>query len=320
MAELHVWWDYFANEPSVVSPESVALCKYINHQRSKHNGLDNVTIIGSNNLDIFGGGFQLPLLVVKDETSTCKQFISGFLNIVLYLEHMVQKQEHNYSKKKLSLQDKMLLNYLCNKLTLMTEYQLFLNLDNYKNYTKLHLFRLFPFPFNWLNDPLRLRKKIEQKLNKYLKIGYVNEEEFLVDESEVLEDDEESAEFIAHDEEFDKNMKKYLFDNKKENQLSILKYHTQFQSQFQRLVKVCENQAAITSASSCTPHISIQCLIDSNMDIVLNKLPNSAELKKCVPSFQFSPVVCGDSCLDIKKPNFKESNYNLLNKFGVFPA
>lgn len=318
MAELHIWWDYSANEPSVVSPESVALYKYINYYRSKQNGLDNVVIVGSNNLDIFGGGFQLPLLVLKDETSKCKQFISGFLNIVLYFENVVQNQEHNYFKG-LSLQDKMLLNYLCNNLTLMTEYQLFLNLDNYKHFTKLHLFRLFPFPFNWLNDPLRLRKMIEQKLNKYLKIGYVNDEEFLVDESELL-DDEESAEFIAHDEQFDENMKKYLFDNKKENKLSILKYHAQFQSKFQKLVKVCENQTAITSAGTYSPHISIQCLIDSNMDIVLNKLPNSAEIKKCVPSFQFSPVFCGDTCADIQKPNFRESNYNLLNKVGVFPA
>ncbi|QLQ80120.1 hypothetical protein HG537_0D01200 [Torulaspora globosa] len=130
--------------PSLISPESVALYWFLNGYYLKM-GKDgrSVEIVFSNNTDL-SPDEQLPLLV-EDERK-----ISGFVNIVDYLMSDEETGDGN------TLLESSLLQFTSSDLSMLTDYQLYLNKTNYDTFTRRTFCRLLCWPM-WYNTPLHYR-------------------------------------------------------------------------------------------------------------------------------------------------------------------
>lgn len=142
MLQLHVWG--VDGEISVISPECLASAWLLNEQFS-----EEFTIVMSNNTNYSDIGI-LPVLI--DETRGIK--CQGFEQIVDFINF-------KFEDVKLELLNQSLMSLLNDKFAIINQYNLYINRENYANYT-IKLFKNYlPFPMMY-NQPLKLHGYAQQ--------------------------------------------------------------------------------------------------------------------------------------------------------------
>lgn len=137
---LHLWG--LNGEPSLVSPESIALCWLL---KGGYAASGTVQVVYSNNTDLSPTG-ELPILI-----DTSAKITVGLYSII---EHLV----HDNDVKLLS---SALLQFISEELKKCTMYQLYLNPVNYNEYTSKIYSYLLHWPF-WYNTPLSARSRARE--------------------------------------------------------------------------------------------------------------------------------------------------------------
>ena len=159
---IHMWG--LEEKPSLISPESIGLYWFLNGYYSKLQVAHEIEFVFSNNTDL-SPNEELPLLVLGDNK------ISGFVNIVDYL---MQDLTYQIDDKGTALLQSSLLQYTSSDLTVLTNYQLYLNKENYETFTRRHFCRLLYWPM-WYNTPLHYRAVARERCEDLL--GYLPSEE-----------------------------------------------------------------------------------------------------------------------------------------------
>lgn len=159
---IHMWG--LEEKPSLISPESIGLYWFLNGYYSKVQVAHEIEFVFSNNTDL-SPNEELPLLVLGDNK------ISGFVNIVDYL---MQDLTSEIDDKGTALLQSSLLQYTSSDLTVLTNYQLYLNKENYEAFTRRHFCRLLYWPM-WYNTPLHYRAVARERCEDLL--GYLPSEE-----------------------------------------------------------------------------------------------------------------------------------------------
>lgn len=159
---IHMWG--LEEKPSLISPESIGLYWFLNGYYSKLQVAHEIEFVFSNNTDL-SPNEELPLLVLGDNE------ISGFVNIVDYL---MQDLTSEIDDKGTALLQSSLLQYTSSDLTVLTNYQLYLNKENYETFTRRHFCRLLYWPM-WYNTPLHYRAVARERCEDLL--GYLPSEE-----------------------------------------------------------------------------------------------------------------------------------------------
>ncbi|KAH3683331.1 hypothetical protein WICPIJ_005698 [Wickerhamomyces pijperi] len=164
--ELHVWGN--KDEFAIIDPESIASIWLLNELLDK----SNFTVVPSSNNKLSPTG-KLPVLLQNG------QVIDGYQNIVQYLattqglsldsELTPQEQAFNQS----------LTIFAQTELSLITNYSLYLNKENYEKYTRGIFSHYLAFPLQY-NTPISLRSLAKTKC---LEIGLIVE-----DKSDLEED------------------------------------------------------------------------------------------------------------------------------------
>lgn len=173
---IHMWG--LGGRPSLISPESIALYWFLNGYYSKMGVKDRrIEIVFSNNTDL-SPNEELPLLVQGVEK------ISGFVNIVDYLTSDVEIKKDSGGS---TLLQSSLLQFTSADLTVLTDYQLYLNKVNYNSFTRKTFCQLLSWPM-WYNTPVHYRAVARERCQDLL--GYLESE----DESESTGVEFESAE------------------------------------------------------------------------------------------------------------------------------
>lgn len=161
MIQLHVWGA--DKQVSIIDPESLAsawlLSIHLTPQKIHYN------IITSCNTNLTDSG-RLPLLsVVEDGT---RRKYEGFCEISNYISLKYPTENTKYvPDDKLSATDQLanfsLISYLNNTIKFINQYNLYVNTENYENYTR-KLFRLYlPFPMMY-NQPLKFLKAASEQV------------------------------------------------------------------------------------------------------------------------------------------------------------
>ncbi|KAM3164911.1 SAM37-like protein [Lachancea thermotolerans] len=130
-ATVHLWG--LNGKPSIVSPESVALFWLLNDTQNDR----NVTIVFSNNTDL-SPNQELPLLIDGDKK------LYGYANIA-----------RHFSAEETAL-EMALLQFTQDHICVLTQYQLYLNKNNYDSFTRRVFAYLLEWPL-WYNTPLKYR-------------------------------------------------------------------------------------------------------------------------------------------------------------------
>lgn len=159
---IHMWG--VEEKPSLISPESIGLYWFLNGYYSKLQEAHEIEFVFSNNTDL-SPNEELPLLVLGDNK------ISGFVNIVDYL---MEDLTSEIDDKGTALLQSSLLQYTSSDLTVLTNYQLYLNKENYETFTRRHFCRLLYWPM-WYNTPLHYRAVARERCEDLL--GYLPSEE-----------------------------------------------------------------------------------------------------------------------------------------------
>ena len=156
---LHLWGTQ--GQPSLVSPESIALCWMVNDSTFD----SPVEVVFSNNTDLSPTG-ELPLLIEEDGKKS-----TGVYTIVQRLAGGSDRDTES------SLLCDALLQFAADELKKCTMYQLFLNTVNYNEYTSKVYSYLLHWPF-WYNTPLN-GKACAQKLCQDMAISIPDDDDDL---------------------------------------------------------------------------------------------------------------------------------------------
>ncbi|CEP62792.1 SAM complex subunit SAM37 LALA0_S06e03950g [Lachancea lanzarotensis] len=157
---VHLWG--LDGKPSIISPESIALFWFLNEMETK----SDITVVFSNNTDL-SPNQELPIL--KNGTKT----ICGFANIVSVL-----------APTKSALESA-LLQFAQDRIGTLTQYQLYLNRNNYDNFTRKLFAYLLEWPM-WYNTPLKYRSLARQHCET---LGYFSHPDDADHVEELGEDD-----------------------------------------------------------------------------------------------------------------------------------
>lgn len=122
-------------------------------------------IVASSNTNLADSN-RLPVMIIRESPqSSIVQKYEGYLNIVEYVSREIVPKERetelefildNYLADSLSqLANKGFLSYLENSLSIINEFNLFINNDNYERYTRKLFQNYLPFPMMY-NEPLKL--------------------------------------------------------------------------------------------------------------------------------------------------------------------
>ncbi|ODV96195.1 hypothetical protein PACTADRAFT_49585 [Pachysolen tannophilus NRRL Y-2460] len=139
--ELHVWGSYKDGVISNFDPECLAAIYYIMFTET------DVKVVPSSN----SFNYKLPYLKKNDGEA-----ISGYESIVAYLEKENGGKLDNWLSNEQFLLNNGLKVFIMDKIHSLTQYVLFLNKENYEQYTRGLFKKLLPFPMQY-NAPLVYR-------------------------------------------------------------------------------------------------------------------------------------------------------------------
>lgn len=162
--------------PSLVCPESVALYWFFTGYYDR----EDIEIVFSNNTDMSPNG-ELPLLLVVEGSKVVNK-VCGFSNIVDYLGENDVGSTAQIDNK--ALLPSALLQFTKNELNTLTEYQLYLNKQNYEAFTRKEFSQLLYWPL-WYNTPLQNRSRANKKCTNLLIVlpGEDDDEEDKLDDA-----------------------------------------------------------------------------------------------------------------------------------------
>lgn len=195
---VHLWG--LDEKPSVVSPESVAIYWLLN---SKLCGKE-ACVVFSNNTDL-SPNQELPVLIEGNQT------IHGFANIAEYLF----PQE--------SALEMALLQFAQTKINTLTQYQLYLNKNNYDRFTRKVFSYLLHWPM-WYNTPIKYRSLARKRCET---LGYLSHE------------DDEEEHSVEYDDLVQSKAIKVTQNSKVQNKelLTSTRYNVQFLSRLGEQLK-----------------------------------------------------------------------------------
>lgn len=152
-ASVYLWGE--TGKPSLVSPESIALYWFLNKYYGEYMSIE---IVFANNTDL-SPNEELPLLVENGKKW------SGFVDIVSYL---TEKAQCNDDVETILLENGLL--EFTGELSVLTEYQMYLNKVNYETFTRKAFSQLLYWPM-WYNTPMNYRTRARQRCSYTL--GYL---------------------------------------------------------------------------------------------------------------------------------------------------
>lgn len=293
MVSIHIWG--LNGQPSLISPESIAIYWFIGLREIK-----DLTIVMSNNTDL-SPNQELPLLI--DDEKNLK--IPGFIGILDYLEPQP------------SLLKNALLEFTALSLSILTQYQLYLNKPNYEQFTRKTFSYLLYWPM-WYNIPLKYRA-IAKKKCRNLYYESVDDDYDIIDRTQL-----ESAANLAQSKTF-----KLTEDKKRKDKelLTSIRCNSLFLDQLDHILTHWIEVREKLDDSSIT---SIDILLWAHMFVQL-ELPNNKQIRNHLeekfPSFYSSLTLNLKMCTNLKydidqrNPNFIESGnipmtfYNFLRRF-----
>lgn len=161
MIELHVWGT--DSNISIISPECVAsawllrLCCFPQEIPFQVVPSSNTNLADSN---------KLPVMIIRESPrSSIVQKYEGYLHIVEYISKEIVPKGRDIglefildtylADSLLQLANKGLVSYLENSLSIINEFNLFINNNNYEGYTRKLFQNYLPFPMMY-NEPLKL--------------------------------------------------------------------------------------------------------------------------------------------------------------------
>ncbi|GAV54315.1 hypothetical protein ZYGR_0AL00470 [Zygosaccharomyces rouxii] len=150
---VYLWGE--TGKPSLVSPESIALYWFLNNYYRDYKSIE---VVFANNTDL-SPNEELPLLVENGKKLT------GFVDIVGYL---MEKLQNNDDVETTLLKDGLL--EFTGELSVLTEYQMYLNKTNYETFTRKAFSQLLYWPM-WYNTPMNYRTRARQRCSHTL--GYL---------------------------------------------------------------------------------------------------------------------------------------------------
>ncbi|SCU96394.1 LANO_0E13388g1_1 [Lachancea nothofagi CBS 11611] len=159
---LHLWG--LDGKPSVVSPESVALFWLLNELDLK----SRITVVFSNNTDL-SPTQELPLLVNGVSR------LSGFANIASF-----------FCAPKSALETA-LLQFAQDHIGALTQYQLYLNRNNYDQFTRKVFAYLLQWPM-WYNTPLTNRSLARKRCEALGYFGHADDEDHFEFDAEQIDE------------------------------------------------------------------------------------------------------------------------------------
>lgn len=143
-------------KPSSISPGCVALYWFLNGDYARETNRQTIEISFTNNTDL-SPEKELPVLIYNDGEK-----ISGFVNII----NCLAKNEKPSSDAATLLRNA-LLQFTNTELTVLTEYQLYLNKHNYETYTRYVFTQLLYWPM-WYNTPMHYRAEARERCSGML--------------------------------------------------------------------------------------------------------------------------------------------------------
>lgn len=249
----HIWG--LNNKPSLISPDSIALEWFINDKLKDNNNKYEIVI--SNNTDISPNN-ELPLLIVNNN----ERKIIGYNNIIKYL-----LDNHN------DLIEDSILNFIKNKFELITKYQLFLNEQNYNNFTKIEFSKMLYWPM-WYNTPQSykndIKRQIEDTFVSTISLNYDNQLDDNTDQQEV--DNEFEPSELAQSKTFKLNKEAKI---KNKNKLKEINSNFQICNQLKILLKEYLKIEKLLPITSNLRNFEYSFL--ANIYILIN-LPNSERI------------------------------------------
>lgn len=306
---VHMWGA--DGRPSLISPESIALYWFLNGYYHEQAVIESLEIVFTNNTDL-SPDEELPLLVYENSK------ISGFVQIVDYLTSELAAEKRDAA----TLLQSALLQFTTSELTVLTEYQLFLNKVNYETFTRKAFTQLLYWPM-WYNTPLQYRAVARQKCEDIL--GYLLHE----DDPECVESSLSSAttepEELAQSKIFKVARQR---KNKSKEELQNVKYNLQYLNRLSEHLKMWIQVRELAMSEKVIP---ADLLMWANIYVQL-QLPDNAtiatHLSKTLGTDFFTTLktqlnVCSkfESIIHQRDPNFQEqgnvimSLYNYVNKY-----
>lgn len=161
MIELHIWGA--DKQVSIIDPESLASAWLLSiHLTPQQIPYDIVTSCNTNLSD----SGRLPLLLVRGNGTTRKY--EGFSEISHFISEKFPADSTKYVPDvKLSTTDQLanfsLISFLNNTIKYVNQYNLYVNTENYENYTRKLFSSYLPFPMMY-NQPLKFFKSASEQV------------------------------------------------------------------------------------------------------------------------------------------------------------
>ncbi|CCH62537.1 hypothetical protein TBLA_0H02530 [Henningerozyma blattae CBS 6284] len=140
MITIYLWGH--GNRPELISVDSIAIYWYLQTLTERN----DIEIVFANNTDL---SFTRTLPLLKDDIENID--LVGYGNIIEYL--MLKTKDNDNT---LSMNELLLVQYLNNKMDLIVKYFLYLNHQNYKEYTRIIFTQLLYWPM-WYNTPRKYK-------------------------------------------------------------------------------------------------------------------------------------------------------------------
>ncbi|SJM83843.1 related to Sorting assembly machinery 37 kDa subunit [Zygosaccharomyces bailii] len=246
-------------KPSLVSPESIALYWFLNGYYEERMSSE---IVFANNTDL-SPNEELPLLVNGSKR------LSGFVNIV---NSLAEREEDgtgaNEDIEMLLLRDG-LLEYT-NELTVLTDYQLYLNRVNYETFTRGAFSKLLYWPM-WYNTPINYRALTRQRCTDTL--GYLLHD----DDPDKLDDFNIDSANLAQSKTFKVSQARKM---RSKEELQNAKHNVQF---LEELTRHLEIWIQIREHIKSDKVITADLLMWANVYVQLN-LPEGGRIGKHIAS------------------------------------
>ncbi|CCK73448.1 SAM complex subunit SAM37 NDAI_0G04630 [Naumovozyma dairenensis CBS 421] len=286
---LHIWGHADEGTPSLVSPSSIALIWYLNSLPRELR--DDFEIVCSNNTDL-SMTKELPVLFINSPNGIVTRQRCGFIDIIRYIDTQQQGHKKTSSSNQQNLLESALLTYTMTELTLLTDYQLYLNGKNYSNFTNKVFSKLLYWPM-WYNTPLNNRALTRKRYYVHDSPHKILDTEMEGFENIHIDEKHEHDPSMAHSKTF-KLTKYKKMQNKKtlQNLQDDMNYNKRFVEVLNDWFEVAKDVPSIYDGEgSCSSPTYL--LLLANLYIQM-ELPNGSKIKEYLSSVEHWDKISND--------------------------
>ncbi|CCK73113.1 SAM complex subunit SAM37 KNAG_0M02600 [Huiozyma naganishii CBS 8797] len=234
---LHLWG--VDGRPSLVSPESLALFWYLGDELAgvPARQRSDWELVFSNNTSLSPTGVLPLLCLIEDDLEDGRRKvmrnICGYGDIVQYIINEVQCRNTGLLDLAAGV------HYLKRELGLLTLYQMYLNRDNYVQFTRKQFSKLLYWPM-WYNAPIQTRAKVKRQCEERLALEFLPlDEDDLEDTPSELQGAMEQPEQLTQSKTFRLKQSQNM---RRKEELSAKKLELQF---FHKLIEVLHHSQVL---------------------------------------------------------------------------